>query len=138
MKNKTKRKIVRITLGTLSALTLILALHIFIVTRPGKVTEQTIAMARIDFQQDIAPDDAAKVSAWLSGQPGVTNVLCNPESNIAVFTYHPIQSNPDQFADEISGHLHYKCQRYVPSAAALSSGCPMKSPSILKRMASIF
>ena len=66
-------------------LTLVLVAHIYLVARPGHKKEQQRVMPRIDFKQDIAPDDAEKNTDWLYKQKGVDHVLCNDWLKIHLF-----------------------------------------------------
>jgi hypothetical protein len=134
----TMKRIFQAGLGITVFLTVVLGVHIYLVTRPGKVDAHTVAMARIDFKQDITQADANKITKWLSAQQGVVHTLCNPDSDISVFSYRPVQSNADQLVRALVGELKYDAVRHVPDAAALQSGCPMKSGSSLSRLISIF
>lgn len=138
MNTNTLVKALKVSAGIIGLLTVVLCVHIYQVTRPGKVSAQTVAMARIDFKQDINQTDANEINKWLSAQQGVVHTLCNPETDISVFSYRPIQSDPDQLVQELSNQLNYAAVRYVPDANALKSGCPMKSTSMITRIVSIF
>ena len=63
--------------GITLTLTLVLVVHIYPATRPDYKKEQERVMASIDIKQDIAPDDAEKITTWLYMQKGVDHVLCN-------------------------------------------------------------
>lgn len=66
MKSKLK-KIIVWSVSITAFLAIVLAIHIYVVTRP-KVDEQTIVMARIDIKQPINQDDATRIARWLYQQ----------------------------------------------------------------------
>lgn len=106
-----------------------LPIHIYWVSRPH-ADEHTIAMARIDFKQDITTQDAGKITAWLSQQPGVEHVVCNPACETAVFTFYPVRVSATKLVADLSTDLHYKAQRFVPSAEDMKRGCPVNAGSL--------
>jgi hypothetical protein len=83
-------------------------------------------LARIDFKQQLSKEDSAKIVSWLYKQKGVENVLCNPISNIAVFSFRPVQNNATLIAQNLAFNLNYKAERYMPSAQDLKGSCPVK------------
>jgi hypothetical protein len=62
-----------------AVIAVVLCIHIYIVAKP-KADEQTIAMARIDFKQDINQEDADKITAWLYQQKGVDHIFINTKT----------------------------------------------------------
>ncbi|HWK05970.1 MAG TPA: hypothetical protein VNS58_20155 [Puia sp.] len=127
-----KRKLKRIALTVLSvflSLVLVLCAHIYIVTRPKAPDEKTRIMARIDIKQPITQEDAARITAWLYNQKGVDHVLVNPQSAIAVFTFAPVKNNANQIVIDFKASLPYKAERYLPTAAEMTGGCPAMASS---------
>lgn len=104
-------------------LVVVLVVHIYMVTRPSREQMAQRVMARIDFKQDIAQTDADKITAWLYAQAGVDHVLCNAESDIAVFTFSPAKNNADKIINELK--TNYKAERYMPAASDMRAGCPV-------------
>lgn len=133
MNKKLVKKIAIGTAGTISLLGLILCVHIYLVTRPKAPDANTVALARIDVKQDIDDADASKIGAWLSTKKGVDHYLCNTQSNIVVFSFHPAVVNANEIAEEFSHKLHYNSTRYIPSADELKGGCPVAATSISYR-----
>ena len=129
MKNKRIKQILLATGGITLLLAIALMVHIVIVTRP-KANASTVAMARIDFKQDISQQDANKITAWLSQQKGVDHVLCNATTETAVFTFYPVKASADQIAADLRSQLHYNGIRYMPDQKAMMSGCPVSNPSL--------
>jgi len=117
------KKAVGIGTGVIALLVVVLAVHIYLVTRP-KADEHTVALARIDIGNDINEADAAKISGWLSQQEGVSHVLCNPESNIVVFTFQPIKADANDIAGRFASTFHYNAKRHLPSREEMGAGCP--------------
>lgn len=120
--------------ATLLLLTGILCVHIYIVTHPGPPDAHMRTMARFDFKQNISDEDAAKITEWLYMQQGVDHVLCNTASKIAVFTFHPAQTN----ANEVLRHFHerFACnvERFLPNEADMKKGCPVAANSPTYKM----
>jgi hypothetical protein len=136
-----KRTWKRIALGVLSVLGLlviVLCVHIYIVTRPKPIDAHTRAMARIDIRQSITQSDADMITSWLLRQKGVDHVLVNPRSDVAVFTFFPIQTTASRVVSDFKAQLPYKAERFIPDAAAMKSGCPVASTSISYKVYSFF
>ena len=128
-----KRRIKKILSGTLLVLVitvLVLGMHIYIVTRPKAPTANTIAMARIDFKQDITSEDASRIVNWLYQQKGIDHVLCNEKTKMVVFTFHPLTANANNITLGLKTCLHLKGDRYIPSEKDMQRGCPVASTSI--------
>jgi hypothetical protein len=127
-----KRKWKRIALWSVSvfvALVVILAVHIWWVTRP-RIDANTRIMARIDLHQRIGQADADKIKAWLYQQKGVQYVLVNPASEIAVFSFAPAQNDGSRIVADFrarSGYGH--AERYAPVVDPNASGCPVAATS---------
>jgi len=127
-KRKIKRTLV-ISFSALIFLFIVLCIHIYIMMKPQAADDKTIAMARIDFKQDIKQPDADKITSWFYNQKGVEHVLCNPNSRIAVFTFHPAKVSADAITSNLSSTLHYNAVRHIPDEKELMKGCPVASSS---------
>src|ERR1700759_4376619 len=112
MRKKKIRKIVLISLSSLLFLFIVLCAHIYIMMKPRPADSKTIAMARIDFKQNINQQDADKISSWLYSQPGVQHVLCNQKTRAAVFSFYPVKVNANTLVKNLSSSLHYTAVRY--------------------------
>lgn len=119
-------------------LVLLLAVHIYMVTRPKAPDAHTLVMARLDIHQAINTQDADKITSWLYAQKGVNRVLCNADSRIAIFTYYPVQVNGDSIAAKLQTQLGYAAERYKPTEEELKSGCPVSAGSASARLMSYF
>ena len=129
MKRKLYKKIALYTSVAFLLLVVVLAVHIYIVTRPKAPDANTRAMARIDIRQNISRADADRITAWLYTQNGIDHVLCNPESSIVVFTFAPVKTNASLVVSNFKSVLGYRAERYMPSAEELQSGCPVSPKS---------
>lgn len=129
MTSRKIKKVVIISLSSLVLLFIILCVHIYIMMKPRPADDKTIAMARIDFKQDIKQADADKITSWLYSQQGVQYVLCNQKTKIAVFSFYPAKVNADKITNNLSSALHYNAVRYMPSEKEMMKGCPAANSS---------
>lgn len=134
MKKRKWKKVLLISLSTFVILSTVLAVHIYMVTKPKAPTANTKIMARLDFKQAINKTDADKITGWLYAQKGVDRVLCNEKSGIAVFTYYPVKTDADVLTTELKNDLHYSVVRYKPSAEELQGGCPVGAGSFTSKI----
>jgi hypothetical protein len=131
MKKSILKKGLAIFTGIMLSLVAILCIHIYLVTRPKAPDARSLVMARVDIKQAITTDDANKITAWLYQQPGVDHVLCNPKSDIVVFTFFPARTSADNIIQNLKRDLNLaNASRFMPSAEDLKSGCPVASNSI--------
>ena len=130
MKKRTWRRIALGALWTFVSLVVILAVHIYIVTRPKAPDANTRIMARIDIRQDIDRQDSVRITAWMYRQKGMDHVLVNPQSDIVVFTFFPVKTSADRIVRDFKAGLPYKAERFLPSEAAMKGGCPVAGKHI--------
>lgn len=134
MQKKTVKKVVLWTIASVFVLFVVLCVHIYVVLKPKAPDAHTIAMARIDFKQEITTADAATITNWLYRQNGVDHVLCNPATKIVVFSFHPASANADNIANQLARSLHYKAKRFIPNEKDMASGCPVAGTSFTYRI----
>jgi hypothetical protein len=123
MKKRTWKRIGLTVLSLFVLGLIVLAIHIYVVTRPG-VDARTRIMARIDIRQAIDGQDAEKITAWLYRQKGVDHVLVNPQSDIVIFTFAPMQNSAGRIVQDFKNSLPYKAERYLPAKEEMKGGCP--------------
>lgn len=138
MRNRLFKKVAKWTTITVILLTVVLAVHIYMVTRPKPPGEHTRIMARIDIKQPVNQADAEKITNWFYQQKGVDHVLVNPQSRIVVFTYYPIKTNATALTASFTTSLHYKAQRVIASKDDIASGCPVSNTSITYKVFNFF
>jgi hypothetical protein len=127
-------KIVWTILVVLGLGVIVLAVHIYVVTRPG-VDGHSRGMARIDLHQKIGQADADRIAAWLSRQKGVDHVLVNRGTAITVFTYWPTKANPGLIIRAFRDSLSYsRAERYLPTAGEVKKGCPMTAMPVTNKI----
>lgn len=134
MRKKKIKKIILISFSSLLFLFIVLCVHVYIMMKPRPADSKTIAMARIDFKQNINQSDADKISSWLYSQQGVQHVLCNQKTRIAVFSYYPVKANANALVNHLASSLHYSAVRYVPSQEDMAKGCPAMGSSFFYKM----
>ncbi len=138
-KRKVSLKKVAVVTGAISVLLVaILIAHIYAVTRPKSDNQNRRVMARIDFKEDISADDANKIATWLYKQKGVDHVLCNPDSDIAVFTFSSAANNADYIVDQFVSVTGYKAARFMPDKEAMMSGCPVMADTWTGKIYNLF
>ena len=103
----------------------VLAVHIYLVTRPKAVDANMFAMARIDFKQDINQEDVVKITNWFNKQTGIQQFKCSPENKNAVFTFFPSKVDATKTVETFAKEMHYNAVRFLPTKADLMKGCPM-------------
>lgn len=138
MSKITFKKMATIVASVTLVLTIVLCVHIYMVTHGSKHEEAQRVMARIDFKQDINEDDANKITGWLYAQRGVDHVLCNAATNIAVFTYSPQQNDANAILADFKLNTDYKAERYMPSKEAMMAGCPVAVGSFGSKVMNFF
>ncbi|OMP76816.1 hypothetical protein [[Flexibacter] sp. ATCC 35208] len=124
--------------GILACLVLVLAVHIYLVTRPKPADAHTRIMARMDIQQSLTAQEGEQVQAWLYAQPGVDHVLVNAGTRIAIFTYSPLLADANDIISRCGQSLHYTATRFVPSAADMQKGCPAMAQSFTGKIMNLF
>ena len=125
MRKRKIKKVLLISFSVLVFLFIVLCAHIYIMMKPRPADSKTIAMARIDFKQDIKQSDADKITSWLYSQQGVQHVLCNQKTDIAVFTFYPAKISADKLVSNLSSSLNYKAIRYTPTKEEMMRPKPM-------------
>jgi hypothetical protein len=125
MEKKILKKVLLVGLGLFALSSIVLGVHIYKVTRPKVVDANAIAMARIDFKQDISVNDVAKITNWFMLQKGISQFKCSPESKHAVFTFYPAKMNATAVVETFSKELHFNAVRYMPNKAEMMIGCPV-------------
>jgi hypothetical protein len=138
MKLSTFKRALKWTALTFLFLVVVLAIHIYVVTKP-RVDANTRIMARIDIHQVLSGEQADTLTAWLYRQRGVDHVMCNAATQIVVFTYSPLKANADDVTGRLRTSLHYPhAVRYVPTQKELSGGCPVASTSLVYKTYAFF
>ncbi len=137
MKRKTVKQILLWGGSIFLCLTVVLAVHIYMVTRPKAPDAHTRIMARIDIKQPLSQQDADKISSWMYQQQGVDRVMVNPQSRIVVFTFFPVKTSATDIVHNFKMALHYPGDRYLPGAEEMKQGCPAMGASFASKITSI-
>jgi len=134
MKIKKSKKLFNTIMMVFGFLTIILAIHIYWVTRPKAPDPHTIVMARIDIKNSLNQDDANKIKAWLYQQKGVDHVLVNPKTRIVIFTFYPAKTSGNQIVHNFQASFNYDAKRYEPTKEELANSCPALPPSVTEKI----
>jgi hypothetical protein len=112
--------------GCFAFLVLVLAVHIYWVTRPKHISPYSRTLVRIDMHQPMAQADADKIYAWLVRQKGIDKAYVNLKSDKVFFLFFTTQNNGNAIVADFKDQLHYSsAQRYLPTADDYASGCPV-------------
>jgi copper chaperone CopZ len=136
MKDEKSKKLFKRIMMVFGFLTIVLAIHIYWVTRPKAPDPHTIVMARIDIKNSLNQDDANKIKTWLYQQKGVNHVMVNPKTQIAIFTFYPAKVSGDQIVNKFQTSFKYDAKRYVPTKEEIANGCPALPPSVTQKISS--
>ncbi len=134
MKNEKGKKLFKRIMTVFGILTLVLAVHIYWVTRPKAPDPHTIVMARIDIKNSLNQDDANKIKTWLYQQKGVDHVVVNPKTQIAIFTFYPAKASGDEIVNKFQTSFNYDAKRYVPTKEEIANGCPALPPGVTQKI----
>jgi hypothetical protein len=132
------KRILKVTGLVVVVLVLVLGVHIYMVTRRTPPDANTVALARIDFKEQLRAQDSDSITRWLYRQPGVLHVLCNPAGKLVVFTYAPVSADPDRIAAAMREQLPYDAHRFMPDTRALAGGCPVAQTSVTYKLLHLF
>jgi hypothetical protein len=131
MQKRKWKRIVVLSAAVFVGLVLVLAVHIWWVMRP-RVDAGTRVLARIDLHQRIDQSDADRIQAWLYQQRGVKHVLVSPASDMALFSFAPLENDGNGIVTAFRQQMGFgKAARYLPVVDAnAASGCPVAATSV--------
>lgn len=124
MKNKKFIKVLAWLGSVVAVLFVVLVVHIYLVTRHPKPTNQ-IQLSRIDFKQDINEVEGKKIKDFVNSLPDVKGAYFNDKDNILVYTYKIGNQNSFNVYNKVKSLGNYKAERYVVTEAAANTGCPI-------------
>ncbi len=118
-------KVILTISAIVAVLGIVLAVHIYTVTRPPHIDTRTRYMARIDLHQPIGREDSARIKTWLLQQKGVDRVMVSPRWSNAVFTFIPF-TDVNGIVQAFRTSLPYHdAVRYLPAKEKKKSRCPV-------------
>lgn len=132
MKRNLLKKILGVAIGITVLAALVLGVHIYMVTRPGKADTSTVSMGRIDIKDEIDAAAADEIVSWFYEQKGVERAVYNADSRMVIFTYRPAALNVDELTKEFSRAFDYPAERYVPSEEEMKKGCPVNATTAFR------
>lgn len=136
MSQEKSKKIFRRIMIVFGFLTIVLAIHIYWVTRPKAPDPYKIVMARIDIKNSLTRQDADSIKNWLNQQKGVDHVVVNPKSQIAIFTFYPAKTSGDQIVNKFHTAFNYDAKRYIPTKEEIANSCPALPENITQKISS--
>ena len=110
-------------------LSAVLAVHIYIVTRPKPLDPKTLVLARVDFPEKISRETKNQIMTFLYSQQSVDHVLINEESYSALFSFYPARVNGNALVMAMNRVIGTNGSRYLPTEKEMMEGCPMNQES---------
>lgn len=133
------KKLIIGVIGIFAFMVVVLAVHIYQVTRPKEGTIPTIALSRIDFPRGIDSLKAASIKTDFSKLDGINDLRLNIESGHIVFLYNTKIWQPADLVEEINLQYSISAELFKPSAEMLAQSCPaIDKKSITYKLGSFF
>lgn len=133
-------KILLVSVGsTFLLLTTILAIHIYMVTRPKPSQDPRLRqLARLDVISDIDSTDVPKLQSIVAKMEGVRTVKYAANESAVIFEFDPSKQNTEAVAESLSQN-GYTVQKFKVSSSQMNKGCPvMDKSSISYRLGKYF
>ena len=118
-------KILRISLGVLSALVVVLVVHIYMATHKAPVHNEGIQLARIDMLQPIDSAQAIDIRSHVKQISGVKSCYVNVPAGTVVYAYDLRQQTSAVVYASVASFSPVPCTQFVPSANDIAAGCPV-------------
>lgn len=139
MKPRTIKKTLIWSGSVFAFLVLVLAVHIYWVTRPKPISPYSRTMVRIDMHQPIDQKDADTIYAWLVKQKGMDKAYVNLKSDKVLFLFFTTQNTGNNIVQGFKQQLHYdSAERYLPTTADYQSACPVVAVAYTEKIATFF
>lgn len=142
--NKKVKKAIKWTiigaLSTFTLLSLILAIHIYEVTRDKQVPHNaSLELGRIDFISSIDSVQAQEIKSMTYRINGVQHVYFNYADNIMVYGFNSYLTNATKVYDQLKEQVAFEGDLYRVSEEQMASSCPViDKSSITGRMGKAF
>jgi hypothetical protein len=134
MQKRKWKRIVLTSVAVFVGLVIILAVHIWWVMKP-RIDASTRVLARIDLHQKVGQGDVAPIRDWLYRQKGVKYVLVNPVSDMALFSFAPLENDGNRIVADFRQQTGYgRAERYLPVVDPNATGCPVAATSFTYRV----
>jgi thiosulfate reductase cytochrome b subunit len=117
----------RILIGAIflmSFLVGVLAVHIYMVTKPQKGSIATITMSRIDFPDSLSNEEGIQIKSFLMNKEGVKDVRVNFSNGHIICLYDRKRHSPHDLVEKISQTLKLEANLYQPTDEMLAQSCP--------------
>jgi len=135
-----RKKIIRglwVAGGVSLVLAIVLAAHIYVVTKPADVHHNNWQLARIDIQQPVETASLDEAIAKVKSEPGVKHAFLNRQDGIIVYGYEPGTLEPETVLSRVNS-LSVKARAFEESAETAAQGCPVIDKSSMTYRFSTF
>jgi len=135
-----RKKIIRglwVAGGVSLVLAIVLAAHIYVVTKPADVHHNNWQLARIDIQQPVETASLDEAIAKVKSEPGVKHAFLNRQDGIIVYGYEPGTLEPETVLSQVNS-LSVMARAFEVSAETAAQGCPVIDKSSMTYRFSTF
>ena len=102
----------------------ILAVHIYMVTKPKAGSISSLTLSRIDFPQKLDSLQGLEIKDHLVKMEGIKDVRLNFSNSHMVCLYDRKELSGSDLVSKINFHFAQSAQLYQPSEEMLSQSCP--------------
>jgi hypothetical protein len=139
MKKATVKKTLIWSASILLFFVLVLAVHIYVVTRPKTISPYSRTMARIDLHQPVTQLQADSIKAWMNGQKGVIDSYISVKSDKAIFLFYTTRTTGNQVVKDFKDQFRFdNAVRFLPAAADYEKSCPIVAVAYTEKIARFF
>lgn len=130
MKKRTIKRTLLWSVSLFTFLVLVLAVHIYVVTRPKVISPYSKTMVRIDLHQPIDQAQADNMRFWFNRQKGVVDSYVSVKSDKALFLFFTTQNTGNKVVADFKTQFHFdNAQRFLPAASDYEKSCPVAGVS---------
>lgn len=103
---------------------LVLAVHVYTVTKPNRGQIPSLTLTRVDFPRGLEPLVSEKVQERVMTWEGIRDVRINSVQGHVVFLHDLSVVDSDELVSKLNFHFNQGAVVYRPDAAMVSQSCP--------------
>lgn len=133
------KKLIIGVIGIFAFMVVVLAVHIYQVTRPKEGKIPSIALSRIDFPNGLDSLEARAIEMNLSNVEGINTVKVNIPMGHMVALYDTKKITASDLVDKVNNNYSKSAELFRPSAEMLAQSCPaIDKKSLTYKLGSFF